>query len=436
MMRESKAIEKLLVEELKKLGVTSLQDTAAKAFLKTSQKCVQQQKLSDAAPRYAAMAFIVGKESPTVALQAAQFYQKAGHKEDAARWFLQASKLLAKHYPAKAIAALRRYTQLNPDDVTNPYQIYELCGNEYSATESLLHGLTAENRAAHRLVSSQLFEAFDKSNFNALLQGLRYRQFSDGEVLTKMGEPAMTMYIVISGALSGYLIFKGKRTYLGDASEDDICGEMAYFTGSRRTAEIVAKGETEVFELPYALLDKFKDDFVSFRQKIEEKYKTRILEKQLALTPVFSDIDVDVRIQVAKVMTTIHIKAGETLFQEHSEGTDLYVVRSGKLAVTINIKGCESLVKTVETSGVVGEMSIVVNGKRTATVRTITDTVLMRLNAEDYRKFCAQCEGLRKSLQALKQIQVKETLHVMKSSVEVDGDDTCAILLHAIWKGT
>ena len=434
-MAQTKALEQSLVAEIKQLGIQSLNDPATQFFLKHTQKLLQNKKLAEAANRYAALAIVLGEEGSNIALQAAQVYQKDGDSVSAARWFLSAAEGYVKHYPSKAIAALRRYTQLKPDDVTNPYRIYKMCGDEYLATESLLHGLSDEDRAGHRLVSSQLFETFDKSNFNALLQGLRYRKLKDKEVLTKMGEDAKTMFIVISGKLSGYLTLKGKYTYLGDVGEDDICGETAYFTGGRRTAEIVAKGETEVFELPYALLDKFQEDFTSFRQNIEDKYKTRILEKQLALTSVFADINADVRIQIAKMMTTIHLKAGETLFQEHGEGMDVYIVRSGKLAVTINVKGCESLVKTVETSGVVGEISIVANGKRTATVRAISDAVLMRLDGEDYRKFYTQCERLRQSLQMLKKTQVKETLHVMKSSQEVDGDDTCSILLHNIWKG-
>ena len=80
---------------------------------------------------------MLGVESPNIALQAVQSYQKAGDTTSAARWFLQAANDFAKYYPSKAVAALRRYTQLKPDDVTSPYRIYKRCGNEYLATESL-----------------------------------------------------------------------------------------------------------------------------------------------------------------------------------------------------------------------------------------------------------------------------------------------------------
>lgn len=433
-MQQAKALEKVLMEELKDFGVSSLQDKAVQIFLKTAQKLLMQQKLSEAANRYAALAMILGEENPNIALQAAQAYQKAGDVESAARWFLQAANDFTKHYPSKAVAALRRYTQLKPDDVTNPYRIYKKCGNEYLATESLLHGLSDEDRAGHRLVSSELFKTFGKSNFNALLQGLRYRKLKDKEVLSKMGDHAQTMFIVISGKLSGYLTFQNKRTYLGDIGEDDICGETAYFTGGRRTAEIVAKGETEVFELPYALLDKFQEDFSSFKQQIEEKYKSRILVKQLALTTVFAHVEAQLRDDVARKMTTVGLQAGDTLFKENESGIGLYVVRRGKLAVTIDVKGCETLVKTVETGGVVGEISMLTNGKRTATVRAMSDAVLMHLNEQDYRACFEKCPALQQTVQQLKQVQVKETLNLMKNSKAIDGDDTCSILLKNIWQ--
>jgi len=427
-------LEKVLVKELKTLGVSALTDRGAQNFLKTAQQLLQKGKLREAAYHYAALASVLGEKSPKAALQAAQVYHKAGLHDDAAKWYLQAAEWLAHHYPSQAIAALRRYTQLKPDDVTNPYRIYKMCGDEYFATESLLHGLSDEDRAGHRLVSSQLFEAFDKSNFNALLQGLRYRKLKDGEVLSKMGEPADSMFIVIRGLLSGYLTLHGRRVYLGDIGEDDVCGEVAYFTGGRRTTEIVAKGETEVFELPYVLLDKFQEDFESFRQKIEGKYKSRILVKQLALTKVFADVDASVRDQAAQSMETVRLAAGDTLFKEHEQSIGLYIVRQGKLAVTIDVKGCETLVKTVETGGVVGEISILTNGRRTATVRAVADTVLMSLGEQDYQDIFRQSASLQQTLQKLKQEQVKETLHLMKNSNAIEGDDTCTILLQNIWQ--
>ncbi len=434
MVNQATTLEKVLIKELKTLGVSSLEDQGAKSFLQTAQKLMQNNKLVEAAYHYAALAEVVGEQSPKVALQAAQVYQKAGEYDAAARWYLQTAEWLAKHHPSQAVATLRRYTQLKPGDVTNPYRIYKMCGEEYLVTESLIYGLTGADRAGHRLVSSHLFESFDKSNFNALLQGLHYRKLQDGEVVCKMGDEAQSMFIVISGALSGYLTLQGKRTYLGDITEDDIAGETAYFTGGRRTTELVAKGETEVFELPYALLDKFQKDFASLRQKMEDKYKGRILVKQLALTTVFADVDAKIREEIAQKMARVRIKAGDTLFKENEVSIGLFVVRKGKLAVTIDVKGCETLVKTVETGGVVGEISILTKGRRTATVRAVSDSELMHLSEQDYKVYFKQCPALRQTLQKLKQEQVKETLNLMKNSTAIEGDDTCTILLQNIWQ--
>jgi CRP-like cAMP-binding protein len=133
-------------------------------------------------------------------------------------------------------------------------------------------------------------------------------------------------------------------------------------------------------------------------------------------------------------MKVVRLKAGDTLFKENEPGIGLYIVRRGKLAVTIDVKGCETLVKTVETGGVVGEISILTNGKRTATVRAVSDTVLMHLNEQDYRRFFEKCPALQQTVQQLKQAQVKETLNLMKNSKAIDGDDTCTILLKNIWQ--
>ena len=84
-MQQVKALEEVLMEELKDFGVSSLQDKAVQIFLKTVQKLLKQQKLNEAAHRYAALAMILGEENPNIALLAAQTYQKAGDTASAAR---------------------------------------------------------------------------------------------------------------------------------------------------------------------------------------------------------------------------------------------------------------------------------------------------------------------------------------------------------------
>lgn len=263
---------------------------------------------------------------------------------------------------------------------------------------------------------------------------MKYRQLGEKGVLVHMGDPANSLFFVVRGALDGYLTLNNRRTHLGTVKEGGICGETSYFTGGRRTTEIVAKERVELLELPYAILDSLKQNSPALNDHLEALYKSRMLVTQLTLTPVFEEMSAEFRQEVASKMEQVHISAGQTLFLEGDPSLDLYLVRTGKIAVNILVNGNERLLKAVETGGVVGEIAIAANGKRTATVRTVSDCTLMKLNSDDYSSLYQQSPALQKVLHKRKQIHVVETLDMIKGINMVEGDDTCELLLKDIWQ--
>jgi len=433
-MPKSGLIKHKLIKTLKLTNVKSLEDKAVAATLLQIEKFKQKNKLLDAAQYYAALATVLDKNAG-LALHAARSFQKAGELDHASKWYLTTAETYAKAMEApKAIAALRIYAQLNPEDTDNPKRVYELClkhGANDTSPPSII--ISNEDRAGSKLLASDFFKTFDSANYDHLITNLTYHKFKDSEVINKMGAKATSLYIVISGSVSGYLIINKKRTYLGDIGENNIFGETAYFTGGKRTAESITHGETEVFELPYAMLDEFKNTLPSFNKRIEILYKKRMLIKQLASTYLFRRAASKAREWLASRMKPVILSSGHTIFLQNDSSTDLYLVRAGKLAVTITVGDTERLVKTVETGAIVGETSLVAKKRRTASVRTITDCVLMKLDGDNFETFYAKNEVIAGVLEKIKRQHIIETLELMRNIKHVEGDDTCEILLKDAW---
>jgi len=427
-------ISNKLITSLKLSDIESLDDKEAVATLQKIEKLKQKNKLAEAAEYCAALATVLNQNA-SLSLRTARVFQKANELENAAKWYLKTAETYAKALQApKAIAALRIYSQLNPDDTDNPKRVYELCvahGADDTSPPSIL--LSKEDKAGSKLLASDFFKTFDSKNYDYLISNLSYHKFKDGEVINKMGEKATSLYIVISGSVSGYLIINNKRTYLGDIGENNIFGETAYFTGGKRTAESIAHDETEVFELPYAMLDEFKNTLPSFNKRIDVLYRKRMLIKQLASSYVFRRADPRAREWIASRMKSVSLNAGTTLFLQNESSTDLYLVRAGKLAVTLTVGGTERLIKTVETGAIIGETSLVAKKRRTASVRTITDCVLMKLDGNDFETFYSEHEVIAKVLEKIKRQHIVETLQLMRNIKQVEGDDTCEILLKDAW---
>jgi len=431
-MTEQHALEKQLIKSLQTSG--KLEDNADyKKLQKEAPKLFRTGKYVKAGSSFGVLATFE-KDDFDLPLRAAHSYQKGDQLDDAARWFLVAStRYASKNYPTQAIATLRLYHAIKPDDAKGPKKIYELCRSHGSHDDAILDLLSPKDRAAESLRPSEFFSMLDDKSFDVLLNQMTHYSLADRACLARMGDPAKSLFFVISGEIEGYLTFNQNRTLLGSAKAGGICGETAYFTGGRHTAEMIAKGESEVLELPYDLLDSLQKESPALKANIEQLYKMQMLGMQLALTPLLSDIDARVRQQIALKMESITIPAGKTIFTEGEASSDLYLVRSGKVAVNLFIQESERLLKTVETGGVIGEISVATNGKRTATARAISDCTLMRLNGAYYHSFYKAVPSLQKALDKRKKEQMEETRKMIKGVKMVEGDDTCEMLLKDIW---
>jgi CRP/FNR family transcriptional regulator, cyclic AMP receptor protein len=99
---------------------------------------------------------------------------------------------------------------------------------------------------------------------------------------------------------------------------------------------------------------------------------------------IFELLNDEERIELAKVVDTHQLPAGETLFQAGEPGESLFIVRSGEIELFIKDTVGQKIVLTVAEKGnLFGELSLLDSGPRTATAIALTDAELLVLDRED-----------------------------------------------------
>ena len=94
--------------------------------------------------------------------------------------------------------------------------------------------------------------------------------------------------------------------------------------------------------------------------------------------------------------------AGEVLFHEGEEGTELYVVESGRLRLVKREGDQEVEVATVGEKALVGEMAFLGDARRSVTVEAAIDTVLVEVDIDHARQYLErQPEWLRAMIESL-----------------------------------
>lgn len=102
--------------------------------------------------------------------------------------------------------------------------------------------------------------------------------------------------------------------------------------------------------------------------------------------PLFRGID-DQKLRLLAFMSErSRFEAGETLMREGDYGDVAYIILSGEAEVLVNSPSGEQLVATVGKNDFVGEIAILIDVPRTATVRASTTLVALAIQKEHFFK--------------------------------------------------
>ncbi|WP_374686480.1 cyclic nucleotide-binding domain-containing protein, partial [Promineifilum sp.] len=102
--------------------------------------------------------------------------------------------------------------------------------------------------------------------------------------------------------------------------------------------------------------------------------------------PLFAALPDDDLQSLCQIVREYHLPAGEVLFEEGSMGDMAYVIRTGEVEIIKISQKREILLAMRGPGEVFGEIALVFDSPRTATVRARTATDLVGIGREDLRK--------------------------------------------------
>jgi len=111
-----------------------------------------------------------------------------------------------------------------------------------------------------------------------------------------------------------------------------------------------------------------------------------MIEKFLRNVPLFADLPEADLFQLCEMLNRIELKAGEELFAEGSGGHSAYIIQEGELEIT-KASGKRQILLAVRGIGdVIGEMAMLEDRPRMATVKAHTDVILLAIQREQFQK--------------------------------------------------
>jgi CRP-like cAMP-binding protein len=104
---------------------------------------------------------------------------------------------------------------------------------------------------------------------------------------------------------------------------------------------------------------------------------------------LFEGLEDEDLIEVAAICEQRQLKDGEVLAKQGEIGKELFIVSDGLVEVTVRERTVPRVVVNLGTGQLIGEMSLVDHGPRSATVRAIhTPTIVQVIQHDDFEELC------------------------------------------------
>ncbi|MEE8427302.1 MAG: cyclic nucleotide-binding domain-containing protein [Woeseiaceae bacterium] len=231
---------------------------------------------------------------------------------------------------------------------------------------------------------------------------------NSGDIIFRKNDYTNSFITIVEGAVE-VETDDGKSIRL---ERGQFFGEMSLLSGRRRSATVKAAGDCVLLESPRREIIRLMNTYDHVRQVIDQFFIIRTLRAGLA-----SELPFDEVVAVAKTAELITYKAGETLFDEGDEATGLHLIRSGSVSVSRRIGGRDIVTTYVAAGNYIGEMGLLGQTNRSATVRATVQTESIFLSAEVFQTMLLSQTGLRERVQDKVRERLSENLR-MESAPE------------------
>jgi len=256
------------------------------------------------------------------------------------------------------------------------------------------------DRTVGQLQSTHLFDALPQESLRALAAACGQRALGPGEVLMRQGEMGDRLYVVVEGRLTVTARDDdGATLLLGEARQGEFVGEGALLEGATRMATVTAASAATLIELSRVALDDALDRSPAVRESLRHMLEYRLRwartrrlrpgssELVAALSQSIGGLD---PAAVASLVTELRwetLPRGAVLMRQGDAGDCLYFVVSGRLRVFGRREdGGEVEIAEVGPGEAIGEMALLSNEPRSASVDALRDTELLALSRAGFER--------------------------------------------------
>lgn len=239
----------------------------------------------------------------------------------------------------------------------------------------------------------------DQDTVRLLVRDAEAVTYRAGEAVFAQGDASDCLYMVRTGRLEHMDTGPGQVL-----QEGDLFGVLEVLSGEERTNSISALHDTELLRVSDTALNELLGDFPEITERLVEVAERHLLRQEMVrlLPGIMSTLDADTLVEMGRVFRWFRLERGEELFAQGDPGDALYVLVSGRLQAQVDTPtGIPRVVGEIVPGETVGEMSLVSDEPRSATVVALRGSVLQVCDRADFDNLVEAHPHLSRHLAAI-----------------------------------
>ncbi len=229
-----------------------------------------------------------------------------------------------------------------------------------------------------------LFATMEETEIDLLISHLRVERCAPGKVIIRQGDSGDTLYIITSGYVEvSQRDERGVSEVVNRLGRGECFGELALLHDAPRNATCRAKVPTELLCLSCSDFDRLVRSRFTLREKVGRSIARVGL---LCRMPLFAEMDAhQIRLIAGRLQEKAYDK-GTVIIRQGEIGDTFYVIESGKVRVSVEENGERETVTERGVGEYVGEIALLLEVPRTATVTALTPVKVLALHKDDFNR--------------------------------------------------
>ena len=217
------------------------------------------------------------------------------------------------------------------------------------------------------LKMSFMFNSLDEHDLEVIIKAMNQRNFAPNEEVIRQGDDGGELFIVGSGKLKCEKVFPNQDapTFLKNYSVGEVFGELSLMYNAPRAASIFAVEPSVVFSLDRGTFNHIVKSAAIKKREMYEQFLKKI--------EILAELEEYERAKICDCLVQETFNNGSYIIHEGEEGDRFYFIQKGTADAFKKENGEEKKVFEYKENDYFGELSLLNNDKRQASIKVTSD---------------------------------------------------------------